>query len=229
MSNTPLLQTKSLTKTFLEKSGEVLEILTGLDLTLDPGSRISIQGRSGSGKSTLLHLLGGLDQPSAGEVFFEGKNLSSLDGEALSNYRNDCLGFIFQSHHLLGDFTALENVMIPALIQGRSNSVAKAAASELLAQVDLADRLQHRPGALSGGERQRVAIARALVNRPKLLLCDEPTGSLDVQTGRHVTDLLLKITGSQGAGLVLVTHNPELSSRLEHRMELVKGRLFKLN
>ncbi len=221
--NSPLIETRALKKYYQEKGGEVLKILKGIDLALNPGEALGIQGRSGSGKSTLLHLLGGLDQPTKGEVLFQGQNLAQMEANELNRYRNEQIGFVFQSHHLLGDFSALENVMIPALIQGNNPPEARARAKELLERVGLSERIEHRPGALSGGERQRVAIARALVNRPKLLLCDEPTGSLDVVTGKQVADLLFEVSRDETTSLILVTHSQELAQRLQRQMELRQG------
>ena len=226
---TELVATQQLCKSFFEQDHSELKILQDLDFTLAPGEQVAIQGKSGSGKSTLLHILGGLDRPSQGQVSFMGRELADMNHEEACRYRNLELGFVFQSHHLLGDFTAWENVALPCLIAGLSKAQARAKAEALLLQVGLQDRLHHRPGKLSGGERQRVAIARALVNKPKLLLCDEPTGSLDVETGRQVAGLLLQVATEQNTGLIIVTHNPELSSRLQRRMELSQGTLKEMD
>ncbi|MDX2468972.1 MAG: ABC transporter ATP-binding protein [SAR324 cluster bacterium] len=220
---TKFVEIKGLTKTYFDGAGGSLEILKGIDLDIAQGSSISIKGESGCGKSTLLQILGGLDHPTKGEVNFEGKNLFKLSKDALSFYRNTHLGFVFQAHHLLEDFNALENVMLPALISGKTAEIAQKLASELLTRVGLSERLGHKPGKLSGGERQRVAIARALINQPKLLLCDEPTGSLDEATGNKIGELLWEVTASANTSLVIVTHNSELAAKAQFTYELAKG------
>jgi len=226
---TDLLVAQGLGKTFYEQNRSELKILQQLDFSLKAGEQIAIQGKSGSGKSTLLHLLGGLDRPSEGQVCFQGRDLHALSHAEACRYRNLELGFVFQAHHLLADFSAWENVALPCLIAGQSQAQALERAKELLSQVGLEDRLTHKPGKLSGGERQRVAIARALVNGPKMLLCDEPTGSLDVETGRQIADLLLQVAAEKHTGLIIVTHNPELSSRLQRRLELAEGTLKEMD
>ncbi len=220
---TKFIEIKNLQKTYSDGEGGNLEILRGINLEIAQGSSISIKGESGCGKSTLLQILGGLDHPTTGEVIFEGKSLFELSKDNLSLYRNTDLGFVFQAHHLLEDFNALENVMLPALISGKSPENAKKLASELLTRVGLSERLGHKPGKLSGGERQRVAIARALINQPKLLLCDEPTGSLDESTGNKIGELLWEVTASARTSLVIVTHNSELAAKAQFTYELAGG------
>jgi lipoprotein-releasing system ATP-binding protein len=214
-------------KTF-RKGGSALHILRGVDLTLDPGSRIAILGQSGSGKSTLLHLLGTLDRPTAGRIWFADRDLFSRSPSELDALRNREIGFVFQFHHLLPDQDALHNVMIPALIAGEPPKQAEGAARELLVRVGLGARLKHRPGELSGGEQQRVAIARALVRRPGLLLADEPTGNLDPTTAGEVFDLLLALNAELSSTLVIVTHSHELAKRLDRRFVLADGRLHEM-
>ncbi len=205
--------------------GHRVVVLEGLDLTVAPGEVVAIIGQSGVGKSTLLHILGTLDRPTGGRVFFEGQDVFALDEKQQAAFRNRSIGFVFQFHHLLPDFDAVENVMMPALIQGVRRSEAYARARALLERVGLGDRLDHRPGQLSGGELQRVAIARALVQSPKALLADEPTGNLDPATAAEVHQLLLELNRERGTTLVLVTHNEELA-RLAHRsLRLYQGRL----
>jgi len=205
--------------------GHRVVVLDGLDLTVAPGEVVAIIGQSGVGKSTLLHILGTLDRPTGGRVFFEGQDVFALDEKQQAAFRNRSIGFVFQFHHLLPDFDAVENVMMPALIQGVRRSEAYARARALLERVGLGDRLDHRPGQLSGGELQRVAIARALVQSPKALLADEPTGNLDPATAAEVHQLLLELNRERGTTLVLVTHNEELA-RLAHRsLRLYQGRL----
>ena len=222
-----LLSVRNLQKSFVE-GGEEIHVLRGVCLDLAEGERIAVVGESGVGKSTLLHLLGTLDHPTAGEILYHGKPLPLNDEGALSQFRNREIGFVFQFHYLLPDFTALENVMMPALIQGIAPEQAKAAAGQLLERVGLGDRKYHRPGKLSGGEQQRVAVARAVVLNPKMILADEPTGSLDIRIGEEVQDLLFRLNEEQGVALVIATHNREFAERIGRRVELRKGRLFPL-
>lgn len=222
-----LLSVRNLQKSFVE-GGEEIHVLRGVCLDLAEGERIAVVGESGVGKSTLLHLFGTLDHPTAGEILYRGKPLPLNDEGALSQFRNREIGFVFQFHYLLPDFTALENVMMPALIQGIAPEQAKAAAGQLLERVGLGDRKYHRPGKLSGGEQQRVAVARAVVLNPKMILADEPTGSLDIRIGEEVQDLLFRLNEEQGVALVIATHNREFAERIGRRVELRKGRLFPL-
>jgi lipoprotein-releasing system ATP-binding protein len=213
---------EGLTKTFTE-GGRTLEVLRGVNLEISPGARVAIVGASGSGKTTLLQLLGGLDEPTAGSVFIAGSNIHELDQVERGRLRNRALGFVYQFHHLLPEFSALENVALPLLVRGVAAKEALRSARELLARVGLAERLTHRPGQLSGGERQRTAVARALVTRPAAVLADEPTGNLDRPTGERVFDLLLELNASMGTSLVVVTHDPGLASRMDRIFELDAG------
>lgn len=219
----PPLEARGLHRTYRGVAGPELHILRGVDFTLDWGEAVAIVGASGSGKSTLLHLLGVLDRPSAGSVHVDGTDAATLSGEEAAALRNNRIGFVFQFHHLLRDFTALENVMVPALIRGDSPDAARSRAAELLDQVGLGGRLAHRPRQLSGGEQQRVAVARALVNDPYIVLADEPTGDLDTATSRDVQDLLFEMKARHGVALAVVTHNPELASKAERVLRLREG------
>lgn len=219
-----LLSVRNLQKSFVE-GGEEIHVLRGVFLELAEGERIAVVGESGVGKSTLLHLLGTLDRPTAGEIAYHGKAIPLEDEAALSEFRNREIGFVFQFHYLLPDFTALENVMMPALIQGIAPEQAKATAAELLEKVGLADRKHHRPGKLSGGEQQRVAVARAVVLKPKMILADEPTGSLDLRIGEEVQDLLFRLNREQGVALIIATHNREFAEKIGRQVELRDGRL----
>jgi len=223
-----IIRIEKLVKHFLDGGGEKLEILTGVTGEFYTNQTISIVGRSGSGKSTLLHLLGGLDHPTGGNVFFKNENIFGFDPEKLSNWRNQNIGFVFQSHHLMPDFTALENVMIPAMVAGQSKQASQNRATDLLAQVELSDRSDHKPGQLSGGEQQRVAIARALVNSPEVILADEPTGNLDIKTGDKIGLLLQKICREQNATLIIVTHNIQLAASMDSQYRLSDGILVKV-
>ena len=222
--NNPLLVVENLTKTHLD-GAEPITILDGVSLQLAAGESLAVVGSSGSGKSTLLHLLGSLDAPSSGRVLIEGQDLHQMRARAQAKFRNQHMGFIYQFHHLLGEFSALENAAMPLLIAGRPVSEAKAEAEKLLQRVGLGHRLSHRPSALSGGERQRVAIARALVNKPRLVLADEPTGNLDAHSASEVFALLAELQSELGTGLVVVTHDLNLAARLDRQCQLVDGRL----
>ena len=219
----PPLEAFSLARTFLGGNGSELRVLQGVDVRVQKGEAVSVTGASGAGKSTLLHLLGALDRPTAGEVFVEGRPLSGLDDEAICKVRNDHIGFVFQFHHLLREFTALENVMMPRLIAGHSPADAADGACQLLESVGLGERLQHRPWQLSGGEQQRVAVARALANDPVVLLADEPSGNLDHRTSEQLHDLLFKLRDDYDLAMVLVTHNRALATRADRILRLENG------
>ena len=219
----PLLQAVGLSKSFGE--GQRLRVLTELDFEVAAGETVAIVGQSGVGKSTLLHVLGSLDKPNAGKVFFDGTDVFSLSEREQAEFRNREIGFIFQFHHLLPDFTALENVMMPQLIRGVAATQAERAATEVLKQVGLSDRLTHKPGELSGGEQQRVAVARAIVQSPRAVLADEPTGNLDPETGAEVHSLLMELNRNHQITLVIVTHNQELAGMVDRTLHLEHGRL----
>jgi lipoprotein-releasing system ATP-binding protein len=219
-----LVSVRGLCKGF-RNGGTLVRVLQDLDFDVAAGETIAVIGASGIGKSTLLHVMGTLDRPDAGRVFFRGESVFDWPDGQLARFRNRSIGFVFQFHHLLPEFSALENVMLPVLINGGSRARAVRAAAEILARVGLQERLEFRVGKLSGGEQQRVALARALVLRPPLLLADEPTGNLDRKNAEQVHRLLCELNQELGMALVVVTHNPELAAGLSRRMTLFEGRL----
>jgi lipoprotein-releasing system ATP-binding protein len=220
-----VLAARGLHKTYIEEDGSELTILAGVDVEIARGEAVAIIGASGAGKSTLLHVLGGLDRPSAGEVLLDGRALTDLAERELAEVRNRRIGFVFQFHHLLREFSALENVMMPLLISGVSKREASERANELLAQVGLAARVSHKPSELSGGEQQRVAVARALANRPTVLLADEPSGNLDSHTSEQLHDLFFRLRAEHGVAMVLATHNRELADRADRILIVRDGQL----
>ncbi|MDA3851710.1 MAG: ABC transporter ATP-binding protein [Spirochaetaceae bacterium] len=217
-----LIELKNVSKSY-HNGQEELKIIRDLNLTVEEGQSVVITGESGCGKSTLLNLIGGLDYPSAGEIYSCGSLVSSLSEAAMTQYRNQELGFIFQFHYLLKDFSALENIAMPALMAGMSRKEAEPLAMDLLKKVGLQDRAIHYPGQLSGGERQRVVLARALMNQPKLILADEPTGNLDEGNSRVVEDILFQLTSELGKTLIVVTHDSHLAQRGERHFHLTGG------
>jgi len=205
--------------------GNIIEVLKGIDVSIDKGEMVAVVGASGSGKTTLLQILGTLDTPSSGTICFDGRDLSRIGEKELSRHRNENVGFIFQFHHLLPEFSALENVMMPGLIKGMDRKQLEARARNLLTKVNLSHREDHRSGELSGGEQQRVALARALIMQPTLLLADEPTGNLDSQSGRQVFDMLREMSRSLSLAVIMVTHNQELAAGMDRCLTLRDGLL----
>jgi lipoprotein-releasing system ATP-binding protein len=228
MNAETLVQVNRLHKSFSSSGGGRIDILHGIELHLRVGETLAIVGASGIGKSTLLHILGTLDRPDSGTILFRGEDVFALNGDRLAGFRNRSIGFVFQFHHLLPEFTTLENVMMPALISGQAHTDARRRAQDLLARVDLGQRLAHRVTQLSGGEQQRVALARALVLKPRLLLADEPTGNLDKRNGDRIHQLLMALNRELGMTLVVVTHNPALADLMDRRVTIAEGRLVEL-
>ncbi|AMW16908.1 lipoprotein-releasing ABC transporter ATP-binding protein LolD [Glaesserella parasuis] len=222
MSSNELLRCENISK-FYQEGENATQVLKNVSFSMNAGELVAIVGSSGSGKSTLLHTLGGLDQPSDGEVFIKGQSLQKLSSNALAKLRNQHLGFVYQFHHLMADFSALENVMMPILIGQQNKTEAKDRAEKMLQAVGLAHRITHRPSALSGGERQRVAIARALVNNPALVLADEPTGNLDQKTTESIFELIQRLNQEQQIAFLLVTHDLNLAHKLNRRLIMQDG------
>ena len=218
----PLVSVQNVTKTF-EHEGRSLEVLKGIDLDIGSGEMVTIVGPSGAGKSTLLHLIGTLDLPTEGRILYGGRDVTRLGSSDLAEFRNRSIGFVFQFHHLLPEFTALENVMMPGLIQGRRRFETRA--KQLLDEVGLSERLTHRPGELSGGEQQRVALARALLMEPKLVLADEPTGNLDSQTSASVHSLFFDLNRRHGITFLIVTHSRDFADMMPRRVSMKDGRI----
>ncbi|MFD0965867.1 lipoprotein-releasing ABC transporter ATP-binding protein LolD [Seminibacterium arietis] len=224
MNEKRLLDCKNLSKSYLQGDTKTL-VVKNVNFSLQQGELVAIVGTSGSGKSTLLHMLSGLDQPDSGEVFIKGQSLQQANSDELAILRNRYLGFVYQFHHLLADFTAIENVMMPMLIGRQNKTEAQNRAENILNSVGLAHRLTHRPSALSGGERQRVAIARALVNNPALVLADEPTGNLDRYTTESIFDLIRQLNAEQNTAFLLVTHDLHLAEKFSKRLVMQDGTL----
>jgi lipoprotein-releasing system ATP-binding protein len=222
MNNPTVVAARGIVKSYLQGPSPV-HVLRGLDLDVGVAERIAIVGLSGSGKSTLLHVLGGLDKPDQGSIKINGKDIFSLTEKQRGELRNKSLGFVYQFHHLLPEFTAQENVAMPLLIAGMASMDAWLNAEEILAQVGLQERIKHKPSELSGGERQRVAIARALVTRPSCVLADEPTGNLDEETGEQINDLMIQLSESLGTSFIVVTHNTNLAERMDRKIRLHNG------
>jgi lipoprotein-releasing system ATP-binding protein len=220
-----MIQVKNLQKTFL-KDGHRIEVLKGLDFEIVEGQSLAVAGVSGAGKSTLIHIIGTLDHPTSGNVLFDGVDVFTWPEKRLAAFRNRKIGFVFQFHNLLPEFTALENAMMPALIQRIPKGEAKRRAAAILGEVGLGDRITHKPGELSGGEQQRVALARALILEPEILLADEPTGNLDTETGKKIEDTLLALNRTRGITLIVVTHNPSLADRMSQHIGLRDGRIY---
>jgi lipoprotein-releasing system ATP-binding protein len=219
----PLIRATDVRKSFIT-NGNRVDVLRGVDLDIHEGEMVAIVGASGVGKSTLLHVLGTLERPDHGEVFYKGESVFSYDESRLASFRNQTIGFVFQFHHLLPEFNALENTMMPALIKGVNPKEACERAEAILSRVGLGDRLRHYVGELSGGEQQRVAVARSLVLKPSILLADEPTGNLDARTGESIHDLLISLNRDDGVTAAVVTHNMKLAEKLSRSVTLVDGK-----
>jgi len=221
----PLIHVENLSKSFGQGAKKV-EVLKGITLTVCSGEAMAIYGSSGVGKSTFMHILGTLDRPTSGKVIYRGQDVFSMEDKALAAFRNREIGFIFQLYHLLPEFNALENTMMPALIRGMQRTKAAAKAEEILVEVGLGDRITHKPGELSGGEQQRVAVARSLILQPAVLLADEPTGNLDTKTGDAIHELLMGLNTEKGVTLIVVTHNHEIAGRMPRRIHMMDGKVF---
>jgi lipoprotein-releasing system ATP-binding protein len=221
----PILEGRGLRRVYIEEDGSELTVLEGVDVAVGAAEAVAVIGASGAGKSTLLHILGCLDRPTAGDVLLSGRQVSGLSDAELAAIRNRQIGFVFQFHHLLREFSAIENVMMPMLIGGLEPGAARERARELLVQVGLGARLTHKPTELSGGEQQRVAVARALANRPTVLIADEPSGNLDTHTSEQLHDLLFRMRDQHGVALVVATHNRELADRTDRILQLKESRL----
>ncbi len=219
-----LMRVRGISKSY-ETNGNRIKVLRGIDFDLQAGESVAVVGASGIGKSTLLHILGGLDRPDSGRLLYRGQDILAFDAARMAAFRNASIGFVFQFHHLLPEFNALENTMMPALIRGDSRQDARRAAEEILVRVGLAERLRHPVSKLSGGEQQRVALARALVLHPPLLLADEPTGNLDRRNSDQIHDLLMKLNAELAMTLVVVTHNMELADRMSREFTITDGKL----
>jgi lipoprotein-releasing system ATP-binding protein len=225
MTNHAIIECRQLAKEFADGSLKT-KVLNDINLTVNKGDRLAIVGSSGSGKSTLLHLLGGLDQPTSGDVLINGNDINKLSVNKLSQLRNQSLGFVYQFHHLLPEFSAVENVAIPLVISGLSPAQAQQKSEDLLNKVGLGHRLQHKPSELSGGERQRAALARALITEPDCLLADEPTGNLDSRTAESIFDLILELNQTLGTALIIVTHDKTLAARMDSTLTLTDGQFI---
>ena len=229
MIEQPIVRIEALSKSYPVSGGRRIEILKNIDLVLNSGDSLAIVGASGIGKSTLLQILGTLDRPNSGRMYFKGSDIFKMNNDRLARFRNQMVGFVFQFHHLLPEFTAVENVMMPILIRGAKRSSAYGQSAQMLERIGLEQRLEHRVTDLSGGEQQRVALARALILRPALLLADEPTGNLDKQTGKQIHELLIELNRELGMTMVVVTHNPDLASLMARRVTIVDGALIESN
>ena len=219
-----LIEAIEVSKLFATAAGE-LQVLKDISISIGPGEMVGVVGASGAGKSTLLHILGALDRPTSGRVLFEGRDLASMDDNSLAGIRNARIGFVFQFHHLLPEFSAIENVIFPGIIAGRPFDLVESEARALLEELGLSKRLHHRPGQLSGGEQQRVAVGRALIQNPGVVLADEPTGNLDTATGNDLFDLFAEQNRKRGASFVIVTHNEMLSARCHRVIEMADGKI----
>jgi lipoprotein-releasing system ATP-binding protein len=224
LEKTTLMRAENIYKSFGEGENRV-DVLHGIDLELRPGETLAVQGASGVGKSTLLHILGTLERPSSGKIFYQNEELTAKDENKLAEFRNRTIGFVFQFHHLLPEFSALENTMMPALIRGMSREEAIVKAEAILREVGLEHRATHKPGELSGGEQQRVAVARSLILDPPLILADEPTGNLDARTGEGIEELLLRFNQEKGVALLVVTHNEQLARKMSRSVHLREGKV----